>query len=32
VLPRAALSGEDDVVVVGAGPTVSADQVPVRPA
>jgi hypothetical protein len=30
VLPRAALSGEDDVVVVGAGPTVSADQVPVR--
>jgi hypothetical protein len=31
VLPRAALSGEADVVVVGAGPTVSADQVPVRP-
>src|SRR5271167_3527923 len=31
VLPRAALSGENDVVVVGAGPTVSADQVPVRP-
>ena len=31
VLPRAALSGEADVVVVGAGLTVSADQVPVRP-
>jgi hypothetical protein len=31
VLPRAALFGEADVVVVGAGPTVSADQVPVRP-
>jgi hypothetical protein len=31
VLPRAALSGEDDVVMVGVGPTVSADQVPVRP-
>jgi hypothetical protein len=31
VLPRSALSGENDVVVVGAGPTVSADRVPVRP-
>ena len=31
VLPRSALSGDDDVVVVGAGPTASADQVPVRP-
>jgi hypothetical protein len=31
VLPRSALSGEDDVVVVGVGPTASADQVPVRP-
>ena len=30
VLPRSALSGGDDVVVVGAGPTVSADQVPIR--
>jgi hypothetical protein len=31
VLPRFALSGEDDVVVVGAGPPVPAAQVPVRP-
>ncbi|MEA2728130.1 MAG: hypothetical protein QOF70_2605 [Acetobacteraceae bacterium] len=31
VLPRSVLSGEDDVVVVGAGPTASAEQVPVRP-
>ena len=31
VLPRSALSGEDDIVLVGAGPAVLANQVPARP-
>ena len=31
VLPRSALAGADDVVLVGAGPAALADQVPVRP-